>query len=152
MAGSLVTGRAMMRELVELKNRINEAIEEILTRSEAEGLSSRGGEWTPRVDLYELPDRVILRVDLPGMVPEDIQVQIEGGQVVLAGNRPEPTDLDKTAIRRLERPFGNFVRRYALPDGIDTESVNASYRHGVLEVTLRKQAQTSVHRVPVRRD
>jgi HSP20 family protein len=137
-----------MEDLGELKGRINRLIDEVLARgSESSGEDS--GDWTPKVDLYELPDRLVLRADVPGVASEDLDVRIEGGQLVLMGRREAPKDLDPSAVRRLERPFGSFVRRYALPDGIDAEQVRAAYSGGVLEVVLRKREETAVRHVPV---
>jgi len=139
-----------MREFIDLKERINRLLDEALNRSEGDGLSlGHSGEWSPRIDLYELPDRIVMRADLPGLAPADLDVRVEGGQLVLTGQRQQPQDLDNSHLRRLERPFGSFCRRYALPDGIDPESVRASYGNGVLEIVLRKGGETAVRRVPI---
>jgi HSP20 family protein len=137
-----------MDDLGELKGRINRLFEEIVSGRSGPGTED-GGDWSPKVDLYELPDRLVLRADVPGMANEDLDVRIEGGQLVLRGRREQPTDLDATAMRRLERPFGSFLRRYALPDGIDPEQVRATYTAGVLEIVIRKREETAVRHVPV---
>jgi HSP20 family protein len=137
-----------MDDLGELKGRINRLFEEIVAGRPGAG-TEESGDWTPKVDLYELPDRLVLRADVPGLANEDLDVRIEGGQLVLTGRRDVPKDLDPTALRRMERPFGSFLRRYALPDGVDAEQVRASYTAGVLEVVIRKREETSVRHVPV---
>ena len=138
-----------MREFVELKEKINRLLDEALGRLEPSAESGGAGDWSPKIDLYELPDRILLRADLPGMDPADIDVRLEDGQLVLSGRRRPPGDVDPATARRIERPFGSFLRRYALPDGIDPEGVRASYGGGVLEVVLRRQQETSVRRIPV---
>ena len=139
-----------MREFVELKERINRVLDEIMSRAEPGDLEEGStGEWSPRVDLYELPDRVVIRADLPGLSTGDMDVRMEGAQLVIMGTRRQPQDLDPSAIRRIERPFGSFVRRYNLPDGVDGESIKASYDNGVLEVVVRKREETAVRRIPI---
>lgn len=140
-----------MRELIELRDKINRLLEDVMKRAEPDlAPPQTGGDWLPKVDLYELPDRVVLRADLPGVSADNLDVRLEGGQLVLLGSRPQPTDIDASAIRRLERSFGSFARRYTLPDGIDHESVKAAYADGVLEVVVRKREETAVRRIPVR--
>lgn len=138
-----------MDELGELRNRINRLFEDLATRMPESAGGEDSGDWTPKIDLYELPDRIVLRADVPGVPAEDLEIRLEGGHLVLIGRREQPKDLEPSAVRRLERPFGSFVRRYALPDAIDPEQVRASYAAGVLEVVLRKREETAVRRVPV---
>ncbi len=141
-----------MREVLELKSRINQLFEELLARTQPGEGAPLQGEWSPRVDLYELPDRVVLRADVPGVAPEDLDVRIEGGQLLLRGARKQPLDLDPSALCRLERPFGTFARRYALPDTVDTDGVRANCHNGVLEVVLRKREAALARRIPVQND
>ncbi len=137
-----------MREIIELKSRINQLFEELMARAQPDG-APPAGEWSPRVDLYELPDRVVLRADVPGVAPDDLEVRIESGQLLFRGVRRQPQDLDPSALCRLERPFGAFARRYALPDSVDTDGVKAHCQNGVLEIVLRKRETASARRIPV---
>ncbi|MBP7148848.1 MAG: Hsp20/alpha crystallin family protein [Acidobacteria bacterium] len=141
-----------MQDMLDLKTRINRLFEELLARTEPGEVPAAGGEWTPRVDLYELPDRVVLRADVPGVSPGDLDVRLENGQLLLRGTRRQPQDLDPGALCRLERPFGPFVRRYALPDSVDPEQVRASCAQGVLEVVIGKRETGGFRRIPVQAD
>lgn len=141
-----------MNELIELKGKINRVFDDLMSRFDQTEGSVSTGEWIPRVDLYELPDRVVLRADIPGVRPEDLDVRIEGGHLIMRGNRQQPEDIDASALCRLERPFGTFARRYALPDAIDPEKVRATCRDGVLEMVIGKREETAVRRIPVRND
>lgn len=138
-----------MREIGELKERINQLFEELMARTQPGENPTLPGEWSPRVDVYELPDRVVLRADVPGVTPEDLDVRIEGGHLVLRGARRQPQDLDPSALCRLERPFGAFVRRYALPDSVSPDGVKALAQNGVLEVVLRKRETAQPRRIHV---
>jgi HSP20 family protein len=141
-----------MREVLDLKARINQLFEDLLARSQPGEGQASPGEWSPKVDLYELPDRVVLRADVPGVTPEDLDIRIEGGQLLLRGSRRQPQDLDPSSLCRLERPFGSFVRRYALPDSVDTDGVRANCHDGVLEIVLRKRETAVARRIPVQSD
>lgn len=140
-----------MREMIELRARINQLIEELLARSQPDGPVA-AGEWTPRVDLYELPDRVVLRADVPGVVPDDLEVRVENGQLLVRGVRRQPQDLDPSALCRVERPFGTFARRYALPESVDPDGVRAHCHNGVLEIVLRKRESAAARRIPIQAD
>lgn len=141
-----------MNELYELKSQINNIFEDLMHRFDPADEATSSGEWTPRVDLYELPDRVVLRADVPGVSIDDLEVRVEGGSLVLRGKRPQPRDIDPSSLCRVERPFGSFLRRYALPDSIDPDQVRANCRDGVLEIVIPKREKTSVRRIQIRGD
>jgi len=144
-----------MQELVELKAKINRVLEEALARGD-EGSDQEGhpgsGEWTPKVDLYEYPDRLVLKADVPGVAPADLEVRIDPGELTIKGVRRPPADLDPSGARRLERPFGPFVRRYALPESADPDRARAAYQFGVLEVVVGRRDEAGSRRVPVQAD
>ena len=138
-------------DLVELREQLNRLLEEWMARTSA-GEPAEGGEWTPRADAWELPDRIVLRVDLPGVSPADVELRVDGGELVLRGRRPRPEDPDPSALVRAERPWGTFVRRWALPDVIDRDGVRAVYRDGVLEITVPRRPADAARRVPVEKE
>jgi HSP20 family protein len=141
-----------MREIIELRSRINQLFEELMAKAQPGESTGVPGEWTPRVDLYELNDRIVLRADVPGVAPEDLEVRIEAGQLLLRGSRRQPQDIDPSALCRLERPFGSFARRYALPESVDPDGVRAACLNGVLEIALRKRETATGRRIPVQAD
>lgn len=141
-----------MQDVLDLKTKINRLFEELLSRAEPGEAAAVPGEWTPRVDLYELADRVVLRADLPGVNPDDLEVRMESGVLLLRGVRRQPGDLDPAALCRLERPFGAFSRRYALPDSVDPDQVRAGCQQGVLEIVIRKKENAGFRRIPVQAD
>ncbi|RMG42952.1 MAG: Hsp20/alpha crystallin family protein [Acidobacteria bacterium] len=138
-----------MDDLLELRTRINRIFEDLMGRLEPGEAPAAAGDWIPRVDLYELPDRIVLLADVPGVSPEDLDVRVEGGHLILAGRRRPPQGLDASAACRLERPFGSFARRYALPDGIDPDSVRASASDGVLEIVIDRREARAARRIPI---
>lgn len=138
-----------MNDFIELKTRINGLIDDLLARGEPGQGGPASGDWVPKVDVYDLADRVVLRADVPGVAPDDVEVRLEGSHLVIRGSRRQPQDLDAEALCRLERPFGSFARRYQLPEPADPDQVKATCQHGVLEVVVRKREPSQTRRISV---
>jgi len=96
----------------------------------------RGGAWAPPVEAWETESAIMLSADLPGTTIEDIDLQIEGDQLIVKGER-KPSE-EKRNYKRSEKLYGPFFRAFSLTTPIDRENVKASYKNGVLEVTLPK--------------
>jgi HSP20 family protein len=103
------------------------------------------------VDIHEYADRFELYVDLPGVDPAKVDLTLDGGILTLSGERPLPIrkDSEEAQGRRVERGHGHFHRRFVLPDTVDSEKVNASGSHGVLTVTIPKQAKALPRRIQI---
>ena len=112
--------------------------------------SSATADWMPSVDINELADSFKLHVDVPGVDPKDVEITLDGGVLTIAGERQFVKSNDESATsRRSERVYGRFYRRFILPDTVDAEKVEASNRHGVLEITIPKQAKALPRRIKV---
>lgn len=109
--------------------------------------------WVPPVDIYEHDDRFELYMDLPGVEPATVDITLEGGVLTVSGERAHftgPRDADdRGELRRNERGQGRFHRRFVLPDSVDADGVKATNRHGVLELTIPKQAKLLPRRIKV---
>jgi len=109
--------------------------------------------WVPPVDIYEHDDRFELYMDLPGVDPNAVEITLEGGVLTVSGERVHfmgPRDAnDQGELRRNERGHGRFYRRFVLPDTVDSERVKATNRHGVIELTIPKQAKALPRRIQV---
>jgi len=115
----------------------------------AEGNSAAVVNWVPSVDVFEQPDSFVVRADLPGIEPKDIQITAEKGVLTVTGERKlERTDEQK-AVSRLERVEGRFLRRFTLPENVKTDDIRARHLNGVLEVTIPKVAAPEPKRVSV---
>jgi len=128
------------RDLVRLQENVNRMFDEVLGRSASPGGGDRvrPGDWKPAIDLLEAAGHFVLRADLPGVGPEDVEVRIESGHLELGGERKS----DQDGFLRMERPYGRFSARIALPASVDCDRVQASHRNGVLEVVLPKKKQS----------
>lgn len=106
-------------------------------------------DWIPAVDVIEQKDCFVLRADLPGVRPEDIDVRMEKGVLSLSGERRAESDQEVDGMRRIERYTGSFYRRFVLPDSADAEHISARSTNGILEVTIPKLPNVQARKITV---
>lgn len=106
-------------------------------------------QWIPRVDIKEEPNRFVLYADIPGVDPQDIEVQMDKGMLTIKGERRGEAALESESFSRIERRHGNFHRRFALPDSADPEGISAAGHNGVLQITIPKRPETTPRRIQV---
>ena len=92
--------------------------------------------WSPKIDVFERDNRLVTRVDLPGMKKEDVSVEVTDGHLTLSGERKRETEEKKDNLYRSEREYGSFYRAVPLPEGVKLEDVKATFSDGVLEVSV----------------
>jgi HSP20 family protein len=117
--------------------------------------SSATAQWQPAVDIREYSDRFQLLLDVPGVDPKDVEITLDNGVLTVSGNRHEEKTVETNTSeppqqQRVERPWGQFHRRFILPDTVDAENVNASGRLGVLEIVIPKQPKAQPRRIAVK--
>src|SRR5690606_31105801 len=105
-------------------------------------------DWIPAVDVRELEDRYLIIADVPGVLPEDIEINMDNGILSIAGTRQGDAQ-GSALLRRAERPQGHFHRRFSLPESVDAAAIGARCRHGVLEITIPKLAREKPRRIKV---
>jgi HSP20 family protein len=100
-------------------------------------LLADAGGWVPPVDIYETEGHdLVLKVELPDMSREDIELTVEHNTLTLKGTRKRAADVKDEQFRRVERRYGSFSRSFALPTTVDASKVTADYKNGVLTVKL----------------
>ena len=92
--------------------------------------------WSPQIDVFERDNRLVTKVDLPGMKKEDVKQEVTDGHLAISGERKSETEENKENIYRSERSYGSFYRAVPLPDGVKLEDVKATFAGGVLEVSV----------------
>ncbi len=95
-------------------------------------------EWTPRVDVYENKDNFVVKAELPGIDPKDLEVRIEDETLYLKGERKLEKEQKEENYYKRERAYGSFARSFSLPSSVNTEKVLAEYKDGLLRLTLPK--------------
>ncbi len=109
------------------------------------GRGEPDGGWRPPLDAYVRNGNYVLRVDLPGVEPEDLDIQVEGRLLTIKGERKGE---EKGPYHR-ETVHGKFERAVRLPNGIDADKIEARHRNGVIEVSVPLPAKAVGRRVPV---
>ena len=110
----------------------------------------RAESFNPAVDIVENGDAYLVKAELPGLSPENIDVQVENDVLTLRGERKSETDEERGGYRRVERSYGSFARSFVLPKGTKAESIDAQIEHGVLTVTIPKVAAQTARKVEVK--
>ncbi len=105
--------------------------------------------WTPAFDVFEEKDNFIVKVELPGMKKEDINVSLHDGSLIISGERQNETHSEGTEVYRAERYFGKFQRAVTLPATVAADKVKAQYKDGVLTVTLPKSEEAKPKQIAV---
>lgn len=106
-------------------------------------------DWIPAVDIVEETDRFVLRADVPGVDPADIDVSMDAGTLTVSGQRHEESHSEQAGLQRVERVSGRFYRRFSLPETADAEGIKAHSRNGILEVTIPKLPAVQSRRISV---
>jgi HSP20 family protein len=102
------------------------------------GFGQEVSGWAPQVDVEETTDAIIIRADLPGLEKKDISISVEDHKLTIRGERKNEVEDKKSNYHRVERTYGSFRRSFSLPANVQTDSVEASYKDGVLEVSVPK--------------
>ena len=104
----------------------------------APGVSGRefSGVWSPQIEILQKPNALLLQADLPGLKPDDVDVNVEDGMLTISGERKQEQKDEGEGFWRSERSYGAFYRAIPLPDGADEEKIAASFKNGVLEVNI----------------
>ena len=106
-------------------------------------------QWVPAVDVVEEKDRFVLRADVPGVDPADIDVSMDNGVLTVAGERQAPSRSEDASVQRVERVNGRFSRRFSLPDTTDAEGITAQSRNGMLEISIPKLPEVQARRISI---
>jgi len=105
--------------------------------------------WTPAVDLYEDKDSFVVQVEAPGLKKEDLDVSLHDGSLIISGERRGEKPNENADSYRTERFVGRFQRSVALPKPVDAAGVSATYRDGILTVTLPKTEEAKPRQIEI---
>ncbi|GAB4354451.1 MAG: Hsp20/alpha crystallin family protein [Methylohalobius sp. ZOD2] len=107
-------------------------------------------EWAPAVDIKEKANQYVVHADLPGVKPDDIEITLENSILTIKGHRETEAKEEKEDYKRVERVYGGFFRRFALPDSVDADKIQANYEQGVLIITIPKKAEVQPKKITVK--
>jgi HSP20 family protein len=105
--------------------------------------------WAPSVDIYETPNELVVKADLPDVNEKDIDIRVENNLLTIRGERKFEKSVSEENYLRVERTYGAFSRSFSLPNTVDAEKIGAEYKNGVLTVTLPKREESKPRQVKV---
>jgi HSP20 family protein len=134
------------REAVALQNRVNSLFRDL---NEGESAVATAG-FVPPVDIYEDAQKVVLKLEVPGIDQKDLDVRVEDHTLTVKGERNFEKEEKEENFHRIERRYGSFYRAFTLPNTVNTENVAASYNAGVLKLELKKKPEAQPKQIEIK--
>jgi HSP20 family protein len=138
------------RDLVSLQERMNRIFDDAFRGARGgEEDWALGGSWAPAVDIYEQGHDIVLKAELPGVDPKDVDVRVENNVLTRRGERKLDNEVKRENYHRVERSYGAFTRSFTMPNMVDTEKIKAEYKDGVLRVSLPKKDEAKPKQISI---
>ena len=135
------------RDLMAMQDRMTRLIDETLSRIWKEDVARE--VWSPPVDILERGNEVVLKVDLPGVSQEEIDIRVEENSLTIQGERRLLKETSEENYIQIERPYGTFRRTFNIPRMIRQERIKASYKDGVLTIVLPRRQEPQPKQIMV---
>lgn len=140
--------RDFEKEIARLRGKMNQVFSDASMEIERPELLDEV-EWVPSVDVLENKDEILVIADIPGMSADEIDLSILGDALQIRGKRKREVERDDENYHSIERGYGKFDRRVALPTQVNVDGITASYRMGVLTVRLSKLEEKRAGKIKV---
>jgi HSP20 family protein len=141
-----VTKWEPLKDLMSLQERMNRLFEETFSH----GFQDTGTEaWYPAADIVEKQDTIIIKLEIPEVGQQDIDISMEGNVLTVKGKRQLEEGANREDYHRLERPYGRFSRSFKLPAIVDHEKITASHKDGILRLVLPKKEESTPKQIKV---
>jgi HSP20 family protein len=140
--------RSGLNDVAVLQNRLNSIFQDF-ARPEESSESLGMGNFVPAVDVYEDAQKVMLKLEVPGVRREDLDIRVEGRTLTVKGERKFETEEKEENFHRVERRYGSFVRSFTLPATVNTDDVKAVTVDGVLSISLAKKPESQPKQIQV---
>ena len=139
----------MFRDLMTLQDRMSRLFEQSLPKAKYEDEGLFGGAWAPAVDIHETDQAIVLKADLPGLNPNEVDIRVEDNTLYLKGERKMGKETSEENYHRIERSYGSFSRTFILPRTVSAEKISADYKNGVLNVTMPKREESKPKQIHI---
>jgi HSP20 family protein len=133
------------REVVALQNRVNSLFRDLNDGEDPVAAAS----FLPPVDIYEDAQKLVLKLEVPGIEEKDLDVRVEDHTLTVKGERKFEAEEKEQNFHRIERRYGSFFRAFTLPSTVETETVAASYNAGVLKLELKKKPEAQPKQIKI---
>jgi HSP20 family protein len=108
------------------------------------------GEWHPSLDVSETKGDLVVKAELPGIDPKDIDISVNEGVLTIKGEKRQEKEEKEEGYHLVERSYGSFTRSIRLPREIQNDKINASYKNGVLKITLPKSEEAKKKEIKIK--
>lgn len=136
-------------DLMSLQDRMNRLFEQTLARSRGDVEGVAGASWSPPVDIYETAEDIVLQAELPGLVKDDLDIQVRENTLILKGERRLNKEIKKENSLRIERAYGAFQRIFNLPNAVQADKIRAVFKDGVLRLNIPKVVETKPKQIKI---
>ncbi len=137
--------------LPSLQDRINRLFEEAFpARTGAREEETALFDWRPAVDTYEEGDKIVIKAELPGVKKEDVSIDVKDSVLTIKGERKHEENINEDNYYRRESAYGKFQRAFTLPDAVDPEQIEATYKDGVLKVSVPKAEESKTKKIEIK--
>lgn len=140
------------RNMATLQDRINRMFDDVFTRAAENDDEAVVGGWRPSVDIYDKPEAIVIKAELPGVTKEDVSVEVKENILTLKGERKIEKEEAEGTYYRKERLYGRFMRSFTLPMETDSEKIKANFRDGVLSLEIPKPEEKKPKQITINID
>jgi HSP20 family protein len=144
--GSVRRRGDIFSDLTRMQQEMNHFFDEFFGERRSEMME---GNWLPTVDVSETDGEVVVRAELPGMTQNDVELNLQDNVLTLKGEKKQEKKSEKENYHRIERSYGSFSRSFTLPTGVRQEDVKATFKDGVLEITMPKSEEAKPRKISI---
>ena len=112
--------------------------------------SEEGGEWLPSLDVAETKNEIVVKAEVPGLEPKDIDISLSDGLLTIKGEKKHEREEKEENYHLVERSYGSFARSIRLPNEVQSDKINASYKNGVLKIVLPKSEEAKKKEIKIK--
>lgn len=147
---SLIRRDPFLYDLLDFRRNFDDVFQRFFATPYGERSREIATAWMPPMELFTDQDRIHARIALPGVKPEDVNVQVHQNQLTISGERKQEKEIKDEQYLQCEMSYGHFERTIQLPEGVNAEKVEASFQNGVLDVTLPMAEKSLPRRIEVK--
>ncbi len=137
------------RDLLSIRDEVNRLFDNFFTGVPERRRGLLEGEWAPSVDIAETDNDVVVTAELPGVKQDDVDITITDDVLILKGEKKEEKEVKEKNYHRIERSYGSFQRSVSLPAGVQADKAKATYKDGVLHITVPKAEEAKPKQIKI---
>jgi HSP20 family protein len=141
---------AFPSDVLSMQKEINRMFDSIFHGDLSDSTSAFTSAWIPAVDIAERENDFVVRMELPGVTKEDVKIIMQEGILTVKGEKKQEKESKGSDYHRVERSYGSFQRSFTLPTAIKAENIDASFRDGVLNISLPKAEEARPKQIDVK--